>query len=150
MFLRLNLGLEAHIIVMKTKQWRMILNGGTVPGNNVDPKKALLLRSFLVPKAFNNEFSRRSDQQRLINVFAAWEFCHKDGDTVLLVDWSRIVKMHLFRFQFSFQEDFLSPGHQVRLVYWISLVLMACCRYTHCSGATLMDQTLSENRWNIK
>lgn len=95
MFLRLNLGLEAHIIVMKTKQWRMILNGGTVPGNNVDPKKALLLRSFLVPKAFNNEFSRRSDQQRLINVFAAWEFCHKDGDTVLLVDWSRIVKMHL-------------------------------------------------------
>ncbi|GBE86434.1 predicted protein [Sparassis crispa] len=67
---RMNLGLEASMLRVRTKSLSEIL-GINVPGPNVNKTKADKLRSFLIANHFIVQGSQKTASKRTINIFAA-------------------------------------------------------------------------------
>ncbi|PPR02049.1 hypothetical protein CVT26_008727 [Gymnopilus dilepis] len=85
----ISLGLEGHIVGMRTADFQDII-AGEVDGPNEDPEKAAKIRTFLLPDRFVTKGS--STSPRHVKIFAAWI----SSEWVwALLDFSGLVRIHV-------------------------------------------------------
>lgn len=103
----ISLGLEGHIVGMRTADFQDII-AGEVDGPNEDPEKAAKIRTFLLPDRFVTKGS--STSPRHVKIFAAWI----SSEWVwALLDFSGLVRIHVKSKSRAWTEADLAVGSPV-------------------------------------
>ena len=101
-------GLEGHLMRFNRQDFDEII-AMDVPGPNKSKSKAARLRSFKVPARFYEALSSETDN-RTVNIFAALVL---DDWVWAVVDFARLVQMHVVSIGRHFVEEDLQPGSAV-------------------------------------
>lgn len=107
----INFGLEAHITGMSRQHYNQIVSE-SIPGTNPDPKKAALIRSFIIPEELIVPDSSPKRPRR-INVFAAFL---SDSWAWVLSDFVRLVRMHVISRDRPWEASDFFPSSSVSLL----------------------------------
>lgn len=82
-----------------------------VPGQNADKSKAEVLRTFEIPERFVNDKSANPTKKRYVNVLAAMV---SETEAVLVVDFSRLSRLHVISKDSAWEETDMDPSSPVR------------------------------------
>ena len=103
---RLNLGLQAHLVWLRTTDLQRILSHD-VDGTNATNGKRM--RSFVVPSDLTNPRSTSTKKDRIV-IMAAWQ---GPRVSVALVDFNRLATMHIVPLPYEVEKADLVPGNHV-------------------------------------
>ncbi|KAL1729338.1 hypothetical protein EV714DRAFT_273772 [Schizophyllum commune] len=106
-------GLEGHLMRFNRQDFDEII-AMDVPGPNKNKSKAARLRSFKVPARFCEALSSETDN-RTVNIFAALVL---DDWVWAVVDFARLVQMHVVSIGRHFVEEDLQPGSAIWPRLW--------------------------------
>jgi hypothetical protein len=107
----IHFGLEAHIVGIARSIYDEIV-AIDVPGQNADPDKAEVIRSFVIPEHHVVPGSS-SVRPRYINIFAAFL---SDTKAWIICDFSRLVRLHIFSRDKPWQASDFQPTSRVSVV----------------------------------
>ncbi len=114
-------GLEAHLLEVPRQEFEKILLLRR-PGNNINATKAQNLRTFGVPPQFVVPMTNPSVFKRTLTIMAAFI---SQETAFLLVDHSRLIRMHVTSIDRMWTQDDLSPESKVSINHsWPSYHLL--------------------------
>lgn len=105
--IRVDFGLEGHMAILRTADYQKIV-AQDCPDDNVDETKATQMRSFIVPSELT--VPDASSKQQTLAIFAAVVGI---DHTLIMVDHTRQLHMHVMSLSRSWMQADLTPGSKV-------------------------------------